>query len=353
MRSNVVAYALVRTFYFSLSPHSSYKIHPNILLSILSFNIHYVMKQIKVYLFALLAVLSMAACGSSNDGDGNGSNEINTNKNEVTTDKAVTRLEFPKLKGGNSIIRVYRDGNSKQYDPDNVNYSVEWDCYKKSQRWSCYIITKNNRAKNTDRYKSESNQYPNDPELAASNRWEKDYIYRSGFDHGHICNSQDRLYSFNANYQTFFLTNMQPQYKVFNGSHPDHKYEGLWIKMENYLNGFKLNDTDTMYVCKGGTIDKEENILMRIQNKLIVPKYFFVAVLVKKMVKGQAYYKSIGMWFPHTNVYHGDDKLSDYAMSIKDLEAKTGIDFFCNLPDDIERDVESKKILSDWGSIEK
>lgn len=311
------------------------------------------MKQIKIYLFALLAVLSMAACGSSDDGDGNGSNEINTNKNEVTTDKAVTRLEFPKLKGGNSIIRIYRDGNSKQYDPDNVNYSVEWDCDKKSQRWSCYIITKNNRAKNTNRYYSESNQYPNDRELAASNRWEKDYIYRSGFDHGHICPSNDRLYSLNANTQTFYLTNMQPQYSVFNGSHPDHKYEGLWIKMENYLHGFKLNDTDTMYVCKGGTIDKEENILMRIQNKLIVPKYFFTAILVKKTINGQAYYKSIGMWFPHTNVYHGDDKLSDYTMSIKDLEAKTGIDFFCNLPDNIEQDVESKKILSDWGSIEK
>lgn len=105
------------------------------------------MKQIKIYLLALLAVLSMAACGSSDDGDGNGSNEINTNKNEVTTDKAVTRLEFPKLKGGNSIIRVYRDGNSKQFDPDNVNYSVEWDCDKKSQRWSCYIITKTTEPK--------------------------------------------------------------------------------------------------------------------------------------------------------------------------------------------------------------
>ena len=261
------------------------------------------MKQIKIYLFALLAVLSMAAC-SSDEGDGNGS------------------------------------GSGSGSD-------------KKSQRWSCYIITKKNRAKNTNRYYNKDNQYPNDPDLATSNRWEKDYIYRSGFDHGHICPSNDRLYSLNANTQTFYLTNMQPQYSVFNGSHPDHKYEGLWIKMENYLNGFKLNDTDTMYVCKGGTIDKEENILMRIQNKLIVPKYFFVAVLVKKMNKGQAYYKSIGMWFPHTNVYHGDDKLSDYTMSIKDLEAKTGIDFFCNLPDDIEQDVESKKILSDWGSIEK
>lgn len=321
------------------------------------------MKQIKIYLFALLAVLSMTACGSS-DGDGNGSGSgsgsgssaINTNKNEVTTDKAVTRLEFPKLKGGNSIVCVYRDDNSKQYDPDNVNYSVEWDCDKKSQRWSCYIITKKNRAKNTDRYYSESNQYPNDPKLAASNRWEKDYIYRSGFDHGHICNSQDRVYSANANYQTFYLTNMQPQYSVFNGS--DKKYNinnkphGIWVKMEYYLHGFTLGDKDTMYVCKGGTIDKEEHILTRIQGKLIVPKYFFVAVLVKKMVDGQAYYKSIGMWFPHTNVYHGDDKLSDYTMSIKDLEAKTGIDFFCNLPDNIEQDVESKKILSDWKNIE-
>lgn len=311
------------------------------------------MKQIKIYLFALLAVLSMAACGSSDDGDGNGSNEINTNKNEVTTDKAVTRLEFPKQKGGNSIVIVHRDGNSKQYDPDNVNYAVEWDCDKKSQRWSCYIITKNNRAKNTNRYKSESNQYPNDPDLAASNRLEKDYIYSSGFDHGHICPSNDRLYSSNANYQTFYLTNMQPQYAVFNGSHKDHPYSGIWIKMENYLNSYKLDYKDTMYVCKGGTIDKKEHILTRIKEKLIVPKYFFVAVLVKKMVNGQAYYKSIGMWFPHTNVYHGDDKLSDYTMSIKDLEEKTGIDFFCNLPDNIERDVESKKILSDWGSIEK
>lgn len=355
MRSNVVAYALVRTFYFSLSPHSSYKIHPNILLSILSFNIHYVMKQIKIYLFALLAVLSMAACSSSDDGDGNGSNEINTNKNVVTTDKAVTRLEFPKLKGGNSIIRVYRDGNSKQFDPDNVNYSVEWDCDKKSQRWSCYIITKQNSGNpdNIKRYYSQDNQYPYDPDLAASNRWEKDYIYSSGFDHGHICPSNDRMYNSNVNYQTFYLTNMQPQYAVFNGSHKDHPYSGIWIKMENYLHNFKLYDKDTMYVCKGGTIDKEEHILTRIKGKLIVPKYFFVAVLVKKMVNGQAYYKSIGMWFPHTNVYHGDDKLSNYAMSIKDLEAKTGIDFFCNLPDDIERDVESKKILSDWGSIEK
>lgn len=320
------------------------------------------MKQIKVYFFALVTAFSFAACANSNEDDAGKDSVINENKNEVTTDNAVTRLEFPKLRGGNNVVIVHRDGNNSSYDPDNINYATEWDCDKKSQRWSCYIITKKNRIKNTTRYYNKENQYPNDPALTASQRLDKDYIYGASygsgngadisFDHGHICNSQDRLYSANANYQTFYLTNMQPQYKVFNGSHPNHQYQGIWIKMENYLNNFSLNNTDTMYVCKGGTIDKEENILTRIQGKLIVPKYFFAAILVKKMVNGKAYYKSIGLWFPHTNVYHGDDKLSDYAMSIKELQEKTGIDFFCNLPDDIENDVESKKILSDWGSIE-
>lgn len=33
-------------------------------------------------------------------------------------------------------------------------------------------------------------------------------------------------------------------------------------------------------------------------------------------------------------------------MSIDDLEEKTGMDFFCNLPDNIEKEVESKNSYS-------
>lgn len=35
------------------------------------------------------------------------------------------------------------------------------------------------------------------------------------------------------------------------------------------------------------------------------------------------------------------DKLSNYIVNIKTLEDKTGIDFFCNLPDEIEKEVEN------------
>jgi endonuclease G len=40
------------------------------------------------------------------------------------------------------------------------------------------------------------------------------------------------------------------------------------------------------------------------------------------------------------------------VVSVADLEQKTGIDFFCNLPDQTEREVENVRkaqLLSDWG----
>ena len=36
-------------------------------------------------------------------------------------------------------------------------------------------------------------------------------------------------------------------------------------------------------------------------------------------------------------------------MSIDELEQRTGIDFFCNLPDDIESDVEASYAANAWG----
>lgn len=311
------------------------------------------MKELKNLFYLLAFVLAFAAC-SSDDGDGEGgSEEVNVNKNTVTTEAAVTRLEFPKLKGGNSVVIVHHVNNTT-FDKDGVNYSVEWDCDKKSQRWSCYILTSTNKKKNVSRYYGNP-QYPNDPELQTGQYWDTDYIYNSyygtsknentSFDHGHIVPSNDRLYSSEINYQTFYLTNMQPQYKVFNGSHSAHEYKGLWINMENFVYGLKLSSTDTLYICKGGTIDKDDQILTKINDKLIVPKYFFAALLLKNSLG----YRALGFWFPHTNEYHGDDSLADYAVTIDKLEELTGIDFFCNLPDDVENKVERSIATNAWG----
>lgn len=87
-----------------------------------------------------------------------------------------------------------------------------------------------------------------------------------------------------------------------------------------------------------------------------MPKYFFVAFLEKKYNKDTDSFKynAFGYWFLHEDKVFDkkNDKLGKYVVNIKTLEDKTGIDFFCNLPDEIEKDVENvdaEVIKKLWG----
>lgn len=299
------------------------------------------MKIFKIYTLLAAAIFMVAACGSDDDdiqGGGNNQKVLNANKNYDGMQPEVARLEFPRLTGGNSIVIVH-----KTDDAYGLNFCTEWDYEKMSQRWSCYQMYKGYTG-NAGRYEGNP-QYPFDEDLKAIEAttgltmyWDQDYFRSSGYDHGHICPSADRQYSTEANRQTFFLTNMQPQYGQFN--------QKLWQKMEDRMRKWIANSpaTDTMYVCKGGTIDDESNIIERIKDKLIVPKYFYMAILYKN-ADG---YKAIAFWAENINVDHSGDDLKNYVVSIDKLEDLTGIDFFCNLPDDIENKVEANSYTQSW-----
>ena len=154
---------------------------------------------------AAMAAALLTACGSDNgDNDDGGQGQrpsANANANVATDDKAVLRLEFPKLdNSGNSMVVVHRTSAST-FDKDRVNYSIEWDKQKKSQRWSCYQMHKGYNGS----YSRVIRNYPDDPDIPVDSRWANDYIYGSGFQHGHICPSADRTFSYEANMQTFYM----------------------------------------------------------------------------------------------------------------------------------------------------
>lgn len=289
------------------------------------------------------ATLMLAGCGGDDDdpvpsGGGGNKTEINSNKNVVKdgVPAEVTRLEFPRLREtGNNIVVVHTTSDSYS---NGVNYSVEWDIEKKSQRWSCYQMMRGYKVTGVKPYEGNP-LYPFDEDLPSYDYFSQDLFWGSGFDHGHICPKASRLYSDRANYQTFYLTNMQPQYHEFNA--------GIWVKLENRIRSAwtPSNSTDVLYVCKGGTIDNENQIIKRISGRLIVPKYFFTALLLKN----SSGYRAVGFWFEHTADNRSTDNLKDYAVSIDELEQLTGIDFFCNLPDDIEQSVESSYASNAWG----
>ena len=262
----------------------------------------------------------------------------NTNANPTTANTNYGRLEFPHLKSdGNNLVLVHSVANY------GVNFAVEWDCDKKAQRWTCYQMNaftshSNWSRDNWDNTEWHGDPFQEDPDLPEQYRTTLTDYRGSGYDRGHICPSADRLYSKEVNEQTYYLSNMQPQINGFNA--------GVWLTMENTLRNKWNTSTyrDVLYVCKGGTIDKSNQIATYTSNShLIVPKYFFAAVLAVK--NGQ--YHALGLWFEHKA--NRDTNLRSYAVTIDQLEQLTGIDFFCNLPDDTETTVESKLDLNWWG----
>ena len=142
---------------------------------------------------------------------------------------------------------------------------------------------------------------------------------------------------------------MQPQYPQFNGfDDKDNSHTGLWLLMENKVQKLakNLGASDTLFVCKGGTIQNNQ-VLMKIKNKMIVPKYFFMAILRKS----QFGYAAVGFWSNQTKAWRTEETLLSHCMSIDKLEQLTGIDFFCNLPDDIEKQVEKTFNASSWSDL--
>lgn len=293
-------------------------------------------------------IAGVCSCSDTDDDDDSWrqqSGAKNSNRNDNSREPALARLEFPKVKGGNSIVLIYTTND--QY---GINYSVEWDVNKKAQRWSCYQMTSDFDGP----YGSSS--FMEDPDLPASYRLDDSnrYYSGSGFDRGHLCPNADRKYSKLANQQTYYYTNMQPQYHMFNAGprkqngDQDWTRKSPWLRMEEQVRVWaKVAANDTLYVVKGGTIE-EGQLLMKVKNELLVPKYFFVALLAKN----KSGYKALGFWFEHDNVDHYADALGKYVVNVRDLEQKTGIDFFCNLPDETEERVETlpvENVRKAWG----
>ena len=256
---------------------------------------------------------------------------INTNVNKNNDE--LSRLEFPKVKDdGNNMIIIHRTSN------DAINYSLEYDCNKKATRWVCYELDESN----SGGYVQREDNFVEDPDIPIYAKFPDtvSMYMGSGYVRGHLIAPADRLNLLEANRQTFYYSNIQPMLYNFNG--------GIWMKLETLIRSWNNNNfRDTLYIVKGGTIDKEEQILTRIkpdvEGGLIVPKYFFAAILRKY---GQNY-NAIGFLIEHKS-YCDDVDLRNYVVSIDRLEELTGIDFFCNLPDDIERNVESQVNLADW-----
>ena len=311
------------------------------------------------HILPFLLLFLMAAC--SNDGDDGGYPEgRNDNKNvasprnfasesKLPASSFIGSLEVPALRSHSAdylLVHTLADGRA--------NYCIEYDTQLKAARWTAYKSYSGFSSNDThfSRNAWKNGEYfngfggsedPFQPDLllpAGLQRTLEDHR-SNGYDRGHMIGSADRLNSKEANGQTYYLTNIHPQLNQLNAK------DGLWYNLENKVRNYDQDMfRDTLYVVKGGTIS--DGNYTTIKNGVPCPKYFFMAILAfnKSKVKINGGYKAIAFWVEHKNTVR-QPSVSD-AISIDELESRTGIDFFCNLPDNIESVVEERYYKDDW-----
>lgn len=290
-------------------------------------------------------VFTAASCSQDNDDDFHFTDSTIPAGNASA---ATSRMEVPKLKDGNLFVAHWTRENGDSV----MTYCLEYDRSKFHSRWVAFRFDAHTRDKSVSRKSYDIKpQYPADPVLKkmlsslGSSQYIEDDASFNGYDHGHLCASADRLYSRQGNDNTFYMTNMSPQIGNFNSYY--------WVTLENQVQRLGRNEkfADTLYVVKGGTIEEGQIIKKVANNRMAVPKYFFMALLKVK----NGVYSSIAFLMEHKDYgynrgnYAPLSVMAEHAVNVDALEEKTGIDFFHNLPNIVEAPVEQQCSPSAWG----
>lgn len=136
-------------------------------------------------------------------------------------------IEFPALRNGADDIFL---SPTTTFSGEKVTtYSMEYDKSKKHARWVAfkyYNVTGQTNWNRNDWKKTEwgGDPWQSDPNIPQADQRVQSDFGKQGYDRGHICASSDRLYSKDANEQTFYYSNMSPQKNYFN--------TGVWSDLE-------------------------------------------------------------------------------------------------------------------------
>lgn len=209
-------------------------------------------------------------------------------------------------------------------DPNYCDYKLEYSyynlCYSMHHRqalWAQHELT-------TDQIKGRQNR---------TNDFKADYrvsdpVYPndfkgSGFDRGHLVPAADMKLNSTSMSDTFFMTNMSPQNSSFNS--------GIWNALEGHLRSEVLKLGPATVITAPLIISSESYV--KIRSGITVPKEYYKIAYFHQSQILKAYL------IP--NKSSEGKKYSDFKITVDELEELTGLDFFGELPDDLEVLLES------------
>ena len=261
---------------------------------------------------------------------------------------------------------------------DTVKMCSRWVAYPGHsvyRKWGSYQVGENNNSGRTNawafddavtqyaphtdynqaysivsKYDSKTDAYDTATEPIIPHRRQADICFTNGFGwgwaRGHMLPSSQRYNTWENNAQTCYATNIMVQQYDFNG--------GSWADVETLERN--KNCSDTLYVVVG-TLFEDNKTISRFGRTIGVPTHCYKLLLRTKSGSSR---KAIGditsanelicIGFLYENSEASKDAtMASAAVSVAEIEKRSGFKFFRNLNPAIADEVKSQKRLSDWG----
>jgi endonuclease G len=199
-----------------------------------------------------------------------------------------------------------------------LSYDEEWE----QAEWVAYVLERKNLQQE---WTERPRDFRSDPNVREGSATDNDYR-GSGYDRGHLAPFADFAWNRELAEKTFFLSNISPQARQFN--------QGVWRELEELTRDW-ANRFKRLYVVTGPVMTEEPKGTIGRSNRVAVPAAYFKVLLDLDDPEQ----KGIGFVIPNQISF---DPLYDYAMSIDEVEAITGLNFFSELlPVETEAALES------------
>lgn len=233
------------------------------------------------------------------------------------------------------------------YDGSTRNYTIAYDKSRYTTYWVAYALNSSHMGSY-----SRPDNWSYDPNLASSyqvdlrNASYTSYDNGAGHSRGHLIPNASRNGNQAMQLQTFYVTNSAPQiHNSFN--------DGIWSSLEGALQSIARSEeiyivTGTALQTVGGNESISYTTAKNDTKQVPVPNYFYKVVLkVNKSGSSVTSAQAIGFWFE--NKAYSGTSYSSYAVSVDEIEQKTGMNFFVNLADNLENTAESN---TSWTSFQ-
>ncbi len=203
-----------------------------------------------------------------------------------------------------------------------LGYNEEWE----QPAWVAYRLTKDEVM---SRKASRADAFMPDPEVRTGSATLEDYR-GSGYDRGHLAPAADMHWSEKAMLESFYMSNMSPQEPAFN--------RGVWSRLEQAVRRFAYSEESVFVVT--GPIVTEDDVKTIGSNKVRVPGFYYKVIYDETPPE-----KMIAFILPNKG---SNKSLDSFVVSVDDVEAATGLDFFSALPEDRQRSLESQSNSDAW-----